>query len=192
MVKKGKQKNLGFDELAAKAQLERSKEVLQENGFLVMPAVSTKGLAVCSNINDLVNFFYAKMYACNRNREIQPAKSVKNDRSNVSIFVKSRESQGVSKKRAIAECETIIKALLENESALCLDNPVMSTTVLTQKWIVDRAIAILNGESAEAEKIFRDRMERNLVLLEDDEDKILDKLNTMYDRVVKSASKEKD
>ena len=187
----GNQKNLNFDKMAFDVRVAESKKLLLAEGFLVVDPVKLNKEGHCSNINELVNFFYACMYENNRTRQIQPSRSVKDDRNNMSTFLRARKNQGISRNRALSECEDIIRTLFKNEGVLCLDSAIGSTVILTQKWAIDRAISILNNESAEADKRFRDKLERNLELLEDDEEKILTRLNAVYTKVVKCGSEKK-
>lgn len=189
-MSKLKQKNLDFEKLALKSRIVESKELLQEQGFLVIPPVKRYKKGACLNINELVSFFYRCLYSNNSGREVQPVNVVVDDRNSMTIFFRARKNHGVSKERALCECENIISTLIKNEVILNLDRPIMSTAILTQKWAIDRALCIINNESKEVEDRFIDKLERSLELLDADEEAMSDRLNHMVKVVKRGSEKE--
>lgn len=182
-----KQVNLSFDSVARESRLKESVDLLRDSGFLVFAPPGKNSDGRCKNINDLVTFFYYTMYRNRSDREIQPAGSLKDDRKNMSIFLKSRQTAGISKKRAVAECEDIIEAMIINEKCLSLDYPITSTLILTQKWAVDKAITIINNESKVAAKEYEYKIDRTLEFLDVDEAAMVNRLDEMYSKVVKNG-----
>ena len=70
-------------------------------------------------------------------------------------FVNDRMKVGiVSRKRALLECSRIVETLFKYEEKLNLRSPITSTVILTQGWVIDRILSIINGEDLDEEQKF--------------------------------------
>lgn len=137
---------------ADKRREEECVKFLESLGYVLIPPIKDK-----NNINSLdalLEFFYSNMYRHNKDRKLRYA-PMSEDRKFLKNFVNDRMKVGVlSRKRALLECARIIEVLFKYEDMFNLKSPITSTVILTQGWIIDRVLSIINGEDLEEEQRF--------------------------------------
>lgn len=134
--------------------LEDSIQRIRDAGYLVIPMRALDPVAV-HNAPQLLDFFYNYMQYKRPNRKIHYAKSLENERAWASNLIKQRKKVTGSKKRALQEAVNIVKCVIDNEELFSFNQPVSSFIVLRGgkfRWVIDRAISIINGEYLEKEE----------------------------------------
>jgi hypothetical protein len=144
--------------------IEEAISLLREAGYVVIAPKTINDTSV-KNAKQLVDFFYAYLQYRYPNRILHHYGSDKKDSAIASKFIKHRMSSGATKKRAIQECCLIIKTIIDNEDVIGLDEPLSSVSILGQnelKWVTDKAISIINKESAKYNELELKRIEEEL------------------------------
>jgi len=126
-------------------------EFLKERGYIVIPPKSLDRTSV-KNAVSLVDLFYSLLQYHNQHRKIHYAKASKKDLGMARQFIKHREEVCGGKVVALQECASIVKCVVENEGLFCFSMPLRSFDCFgndSMKWVVDRAISIINEENHE-------------------------------------------
>lgn len=142
------QQTLFFDE-------ELAVEELKNRGYRVVKVGHPKFPGL-KNINELVQFFYARRRFYNPDRQYPESLDYENDRKYIASLVKARQEAGLNKKLAMHEAADIIDALFKYEKLLVLDYPVSGANILGSNFIVNRLCSFLNGEVPEAKEVEND------------------------------------
>jgi len=181
----------GFaDSLSDKAAIDRARNLLKSKGFIVSKPLSA--IESKHTLQSLVLYFYKALNFYNPSRKVQHSYQESLDRKHVSGLVKSRENMGCSRAQAYEEAFRIIHAVIENERFLGLSSSISSTSILSQGWVIDRAIGILNSEDAATRELANDSFD---VLLDSHvdskefQDICSQSLNKVYDKVVNKDGK---
>ncbi|MCK5021417.1 MAG: hypothetical protein KAS32_30680 [Candidatus Peribacteraceae bacterium] len=132
-------------------QIKECINFLREKRYIVLlpNALSTTSV---KNPTTLVDLFYSMLQYHNRNRKIHYDRATKKEISLAKKFIERRKSICGNKKQALKESAAIVKCVVENESLFCFLQPLHSFNCFgheTMKWVVDKAISIINGENEE-------------------------------------------
>lgn len=180
--------------LVGDVNLHRERECidfLEERGFLIIhPIPSSDSI---TNIDGLATLFYISMLRYNKDRIIHYTPSKTSDRKYISQFLKSQKELGLPTRKAYSSCADIIKKMFEQEELLNLDRPIVSPSILTQKWVIDRVVNLINEESSASKEIFEcdvDLVMDAEVLDEEFQRNISSNLDILYEKVVKQNGKE--
>ena len=144
---------LGFDG-ASNKRTQACIEYLEELGYIVISPKKLDSSSV-KTIDQLVDFFYGHLCYKHPNRTIHYSKSNKKDLKLASLFIKSRQEVCSSRLKAIQECASIIRCVIENEDLFRFSEPLSSMAFFGQdnmKWVSDRAICIINGDNVQVEE----------------------------------------
>lgn len=139
-------------------RVEEATSFLRSNGYLVVKKDLVDKSTV-KNASELVDLFYALLQYHNTGRRIHYSKSNKLDFKLAKDLIKSRQEISGDKKGGLMESAAIVRCVVENESLFMFKEPLSSFSCFgtdTMKWVVDKAISIINSENYEAEK--RDRI----------------------------------
>lgn len=148
---------LGIDRSEG-GRIEEAVSLLRSNGYLVIKKDPIDKSSV-KNASELVDLFYALLQYHNTSRKLHYSKSNKLDFKLAKNLIKSRQEISGDKKTGLMESAAIVRCVVENESLFMFKEPLSSFSCFgtdTMKWVVDRAISIINNENYEAEK--RDRI----------------------------------
>lgn len=144
---------------------EKAIDYLQKMGYIIIApsCLDETSVKACSG---LVDFFYSYLQFCNQERKLHYTKASKRDLKQAKGFIERRSCEGnLSKSRAIKECVSIIKCVIENEEVFDFPEPLHSMDYFGQdnmKWVTDKAISIINKENDRIDKrdliLFSDRL----------------------------------
>lgn len=181
---------LPFAEAAEASRVAEAVELLTGLGYRVTPP--PPGAAPVSKIADIIELFYATMAHYHPSRKMHYASSAA-DRQVIASLLTSRQSTGLSRKRAYAEVCSIIRTLFKYESTFGFESPIASVRILSSSWVIDRVLALLNGEDRAEEDAAFDRVSSSFSSRHTKSPEYLEEtgrqLNSMYERLVKNGSK---
>lgn len=126
---------------------------LEERGYIVISPRALEPSSV-KTTQDLVNMFYALLQYHHQDRVVHYAKATTKDLVAARNLVASRKKVCGERKRALQESALIVKTIIENESTFFRE-PLKSFSDIgtdTRKWVIDKAIAVINTENIKVEE----------------------------------------
>lgn len=121
--------------------------------------IPLQGKYSVNNEKELVQFFYQLLWRHKPELENSYINEVR-DRVTAKRFVKSRLKDGVSKQSILNECAEIINIVITHEDEFNFTIP-LNFNIFGQekfKWIVDKAVAIINRKKEKEHEDFIDKI----------------------------------
>jgi len=130
-------------------------DFLRSNGYMIIKLSDLEETSV-KKAQDLVDLFYALLQFYNQDRDIHYGKASKKDLGLAKQLITHRENICGDKKRALKECALIIKCVVKYEGYFKFTEPLHSFDCFghdSMKWVVDKAISIINKENKEIDEL---------------------------------------
>jgi len=165
-----------------KSQEEVYVEKLRALGYIVIKPRDLEPTSI-KNATQLVDLFYSSLQFHNPGRLLHYSRARKKDLAIASKFIKSRTELSGNKSRALQECATLVATVVKYESLFGFEEPLRSFDVFgheTMKWVIDKAISIVNDENLEASD-----QELQLYLNELSEKQERESLSNLDDRITR-------
>jgi len=134
--------------------IEEYSRYLRERGYIIIEPKSLDPSSV-KNASGLVDLFYSLLQYYNQDRKLHYVRATKKDLGMAKQLIDSRQSFCSSRKKAIEESALIVKCVVEYENFFGFSEPLHSFDCFgnnNMKWVIDRAISIINEENDEVDE----------------------------------------
>ena len=121
---------------------------LQSRGYRVVKEDYPDAGSI-NTLRELVDYFYSRRRFYNPDRKFPYSIDYTDDVKTLSTFIRSRQKLGLGRKDAVREAAILVDAMFRLEKQMKLREPIISPSILSQAWAMDKVCSFLNGEVAE-------------------------------------------